>query len=250
MCDQFYTSMFAFLDHARQRSFSGRTCYAVAEVRTRSQSQDYEVIVTQNSASGLLNGGARAALSNPSIQVTYFSVTSAAPRGNYVQIQQSDQIARVPNRHAEMNVIMYCVANYLLENPGGPASGFCLDTYCRAINPSLNFCPECQFALALLSRPAAQMIGSISELMRDESGRSAPVLFLRGNGRLSPNWAAPWTSYYDDVPNSNFFNQLREAGNLDGEFSVGFDAESSEVVVFKKQDDGTWSNVHRAGGRY
>ncbi|MBE0621554.1 MAG: hypothetical protein IH605_13250 [Burkholderiales bacterium] len=249
MCDQFYTSMFAFLDHARQRSFAGRTCYAVAEVRAHSQSQDYSVIVTQNSASGLLNGGARQQLYDPTIPVTYFSVTSTAPRGNYVQIQPSDQIARVPNRHAEMNVVMYCVANYLQEHPDGPASGFCLDTYCRAVNPSLNFCPECQFALALLSRPAAEMIGAISDLIRDDTNDSPPVLFLRGNGQLSPNWAAPWAAYYQDVPDSDFFQELRQREDLGGEYSVGFEADTGDVVIFGKVG-GNWSVVHRARGRY
>jgi hypothetical protein len=249
MCDEVYTSMYGFLDHARGLAFAGSKCYAVAEVRANSGSPNYEVIVTQNSASGLMNGGARNYLQNAHLNVTYFSVANTAPHGMYTQIQPSEQITRVAGRHAEMNVVMYCVARFLEEFPGGLPRNFCLDTYCGAVNPSLNFCPECQFALALLSRPWARLIGRISDLIRNpKPDQDPPVLLLRGSGQLSPNWGVPWTTYYDDVEGSDFFQTVREQHNGLGHYSVGFDVQTRDVVVYLAAATG-WVEVHRARGR-
>lgn len=225
---------------------------SVAELRAGRRLRSYktlayaDILDTQNRLYivGSMNG-AGGLMSRPfrgTAGVKYFSVSSRTT-GGVVHIEPNGPIERADNRHAEMNVVMYALSKHVSR--GGTVDDFVLDNYMVGLNPSQRFCPECQLAIALLSAGGARLVSSISELVR-EGG--APVLLMRtvSDRMLSPRWAPPWSTYYQDIPGSNYFR--RQDGSLrNGRGPFAIELQGSSIAICEPDTTGTLRAVQLVG---
>lgn len=202
MCDYvIWNAIFGAMDELRvAHRIRSYTTLAFAAVN---DGVDEYIIGSMNSASGLVAANFRRAIPG----VGYFSISSR-PTGGVVQVVPEGPIERSDNRHAEMNIVSFLLAQHLTRNEENTVANFFLDDYLIELLPSQVFCPECQLALCLLSRGAARLFSSISELIRRGGD---PTLVIRGvrDHMLSPNWQPPWTSYFADIPGSGYFRNLQ-----------------------------------------
>lgn len=232
-----YQSIFeqvsAFRDGRRLRSY---TTLAYADVV---DSHGNSLIVgSMNGAGGLTARQFRGTQG-----VTYFSVNSSAKDPSIVSLARNGTIQRAQNRHAEMNIVMFAMSQHIAANR--PPNTFVLDCYLSALNPSQKFCPECQLAIALLSASGARLISSISEHVM-VGGSSALVIRSLSDLMLSPNWAPPWTSYYNDIPGADYFRDASGAfRNGRGPFAIKW--EGGDVAICRLDVDGRWQVAQRVG---
>jgi hypothetical protein len=192
------------------------------------------VVASMNGASGLVSNAFRA---TPG--VSFFSINSTIQDGSIISLDPNAEIKRAPNRHAEMNIVMFILAEHL-QLQGGTVQNFALGNYVKSLNPSQAFCPECQLAIALLCRGGANLISSISDHI---IAGGAHTLALRSlsDRMLSPNWAPPWTNYYRDVPGSLCFrNAMGGFANGRGPFLITFGG--GDVTIMQPAGD-DWAPV-------
>ncbi|MEW6501863.1 MAG: hypothetical protein AB1456_10275 [Thermodesulfobacteriota bacterium] len=146
MCNYvIWNAIFGAMDELRvARRIRSYTTLAFAAV---TDGVDEYLIGSMNSASGLVAANFRRAIPG----VGYFSISSRPTMG-VVQVVPEGPIERSDNRHAEMNIVSFLLAQHLTRNEENTVANFFLDDYLIELLPSQVFCPECQLALCLLSR--------------------------------------------------------------------------------------------------
>ncbi len=222
--------------YREQRSLRSETTIAFATFDGHEVAEPF-VAGSMNGAGGLVSARFRRDL-----PVQYFSINTTINNPTVINVVQNGQIPRVP-RHAEMNLIMFAVSLFMTQNPNTPLNNFRLEDYISGINPSKEFCPECQLALALLSRNVAQLFGAITGF-EEEGGH--PRTIIRGTGKCSARWMPPFANYFQLIQGSSFFrdqnNNRRFPANT--RFRIGWDNDSNEVIILQYVG-GNWNEVQR-----
>lgn len=235
----------------RRENGSLRSYTTLAYAEIDDESGEPPVVGSMNSAGGLVTKAFR----TDTEKVQFFSVSSKPRDNQVISLEENGTIERSPNRHAEMNIVMFALWRHLAA--GGTINNFRLDDYLISLNPSQNFCPECQLAIALLSPNGGRLISSISQCLKlkytpdwkrkreqpDEPPYPTSVLRPPSGRMLSPNWAPPWAGYYDDIPGSDFFRSrdgtLKRQG---GPYVIM--VQTSDVVILEYTNR-TWQGIGR-----